>query len=388
MLAVYESCLPTLSKLRESISGLQADLKERDKILLDFTTVATTQAKHIAHLTASGAGDQSVTATNNTTLPWTGSITTRTPTPALAESRWHRQGAKPKSSALSTTFAPQSRSASSWRVEQEHRPGIGVCLSSLTPPFHPGQEEPRPGATNIGLHPVTIVPPGSRRHALRSSAPLCASDRDLHEVEVHNGRTFCHPGARVSEFASSALQLTARHSLASTLVLEAGINDLRNQQSEVLKQDFISLVDRLLDTGKRLIMSGPLPAPCYGDVTTSRLCRLHLWLKGHCLSKSYISVSASVGNMVLISADRYIAICDPMFYSTKVTVKRVQLCICLCWIFSAVHSSWMLRDLLKQPGRHSHFTNRSNRTFSARFSPQASPPEDSGRSGPRGHLPA
>ncbi|XP_049449890.1 trace amine-associated receptor 9-like [Epinephelus fuscoguttatus] len=65
-----------------------------------------------------------------------------------------------------------------------------------------------------------------------------------------------------------------------------------------------------------------------------------------------LTVSVSVGNMVLISVDRYIAICDPMFYSTKVTLKRVQLCICLCWIFSAVHSSWMLRDSLKQPGRY------------------------------------
>nr|XP_033471208.1 trace amine-associated receptor 8a-like [Epinephelus lanceolatus] len=66
----------------------------------------------------------------------------------------------------------------------------------------------------------------------------------------------------------------------------------------------------------------------------------------------FLSVSASVGNMVLLSADRYIAICDPMFYSIKVTVKRVRLCICLCLLLSAVHSSWMLRDFLKQPGRY------------------------------------
>ena len=45
MLAVCESCLPTLSKLRESVSGLRADLMERDKILMDFSTVAATQAK-------------------------------------------------------------------------------------------------------------------------------------------------------------------------------------------------------------------------------------------------------------------------------------------------------------------------------------------------------
>ncbi|XP_071338878.1 trace amine-associated receptor 13c-like [Trachinotus anak] len=66
----------------------------------------------------------------------------------------------------------------------------------------------------------------------------------------------------------------------------------------------------------------------------------------------YLIVSVSVGNTVLISIDRYIAICDPMFYSTKVTVKRVQLCVCLCWIFSAVHSTWILRDFLKQPNRY------------------------------------
>ncbi|TWW54102.1 hypothetical protein D4764_0145690 [Takifugu flavidus] len=95
----------------------------------------------------------------------------------------------------------------------------------------------------------------------------------VRHVAVHDGRTFCHPGApRVAEVTSSALQLSAQHPSASTLVLEAGINDLKFQQSEVLKQDFISLVDRLLDTGKRLIISGPLPLPRYGDVITSRPC--------------------------------------------------------------------------------------------------------------------
>ena len=100
----------------------------------------------------------------------------------------------------------------------------------------------------------------------------------VRHVAVHGGRTFCHPGACVKEVTSSALKLCTQHSSASTLVLEAGINDIKNQQSEVLKREFISLVDRLLDTGKRLIISGPLPPPRCGDVTTSRLRQLHLWL--------------------------------------------------------------------------------------------------------------
>ena len=63
-----------------------------------------------------------------------------------------------------------------------------------------------------------------------------------------------------------------------------------NQQSEVLKRDYVSLVDRLLDMGKRLIIAGPLPPPRYGDITTSRLRQLHLWLKGYCLKKSILFV--------------------------------------------------------------------------------------------------
>ncbi|XP_029981080.1 trace amine-associated receptor 13c-like [Sphaeramia orbicularis] len=67
---------------------------------------------------------------------------------------------------------------------------------------------------------------------------------------------------------------------------------------------------------------------------------------------AFLVVSVSVGNMVLISIDRYVAICDPMLYPTKVTPRRVQICIYMCWIFSTIHASWILRDLLKQPGRY------------------------------------
>ncbi|XP_031156182.1 trace amine-associated receptor 13c-like [Sander lucioperca] len=67
---------------------------------------------------------------------------------------------------------------------------------------------------------------------------------------------------------------------------------------------------------------------------------------------SYTITSASVGTMVLISIDRYVAICDPLHYSTKVTEKRVQVCVCLCWICSVIFQSLVLKDTLKQPGRY------------------------------------
>ncbi|KAM9347774.1 trace amine-associated receptor 13c-like [Symphorus nematophorus] len=66
----------------------------------------------------------------------------------------------------------------------------------------------------------------------------------------------------------------------------------------------------------------------------------------------YIITSASIANMVLISVDRYVAICDPLHYSTKVTQKRVQICVCLCWMCSVLCHSLLLKDNLEQPGRY------------------------------------
>ncbi|XP_026150756.1 trace amine-associated receptor 4-like [Mastacembelus armatus] len=67
---------------------------------------------------------------------------------------------------------------------------------------------------------------------------------------------------------------------------------------------------------------------------------------------AYIITTASVGTMVLISIDRYVAICDPLHYSIRVTQKRVQVCVCLCWSCSVIFDSLLLKDNLKQPGRY------------------------------------
>ncbi|XP_044073677.1 trace amine-associated receptor 13c-like isoform X2 [Siniperca chuatsi] len=66
----------------------------------------------------------------------------------------------------------------------------------------------------------------------------------------------------------------------------------------------------------------------------------------------FITVSVSVGDMVLISADRYVAICDPLHYPTRVTMTRVKLCVCLCWLCSVFYSSLYLKDNLTQPDRY------------------------------------
>lgn len=65
----------------------------------------------------------------------------------------------------------------------------------------------------------------------------------------------------------------------------------------------------------------------------------------------YIITSASVANMVLISVDRYVAICDPLHYSTKVTTKRAKTSVFLCWLCSILYRIVLLNDHLEKPGR-------------------------------------
>ncbi|XP_056880330.1 trace amine-associated receptor 13c-like [Takifugu flavidus] len=60
---------------------------------------------------------------------------------------------------------------------------------------------------------------------------------------------------------------------------------------------------------------------------------------------SYILTSASVGNMVLISVDRYVAICYPLRYSS-IKPSTVKICVSVCWISSIIYNLILLKDNL------------------------------------------
>ncbi|XP_029980172.1 trace amine-associated receptor 13c-like [Sphaeramia orbicularis] len=87
------------------------------------------------------------------------------------------------------------------------------------------------------------------------------------------------------------------------------------------------------------------------------LLKMTCWFLGDSMCSLYTflawwSVSASVGDMVLISVDRYVAICDPLHYTNKVTVKRVKVCICLCWFCSGCFCFGILNDGLTHLGKY------------------------------------
>ncbi|XP_053178999.1 trace amine-associated receptor 13c-like [Scomber japonicus] len=63
---------------------------------------------------------------------------------------------------------------------------------------------------------------------------------------------------------------------------------------------------------------------------------------------SFILTSSSVGSMVLISVDRYVAICAPLHYSSMITTKRAKICVSLCWLCSVIYNFIILKDHLSQ----------------------------------------
>nr|XP_043907415.1 trace amine-associated receptor 13c-like [Solea senegalensis] len=64
---------------------------------------------------------------------------------------------------------------------------------------------------------------------------------------------------------------------------------------------------------------------------------------------SFSLTSASVGTMVLISVDRYVAICDPLSYTTKVTEKQVKISVSLCWACSVFYNGVIMNVFLSDP---------------------------------------
>ncbi|KAF6725983.1 Trace amine-associated receptor 7e [Oryzias melastigma] len=78
------------------------------------------------------------------------------------------------------------------------------------------------------------------------------------------------------------------------------------------------------------------------------------WLLGRLMCAlapflSYCLISGSLGHMVLISVDRYLAICQPLLYPSRVTLSRVVFLICLCWGCSALYNGCILMGHLRRP---------------------------------------
>ncbi|KAM9710636.1 trace amine-associated receptor 13c-like [Menidia menidia] len=80
------------------------------------------------------------------------------------------------------------------------------------------------------------------------------------------------------------------------------------------------------------------------------------WYLGDHICVLYIAINSvvftvPVGTMVLISIDRYVAICYPLHYHYKITARRVLVVNVLCWVCFVLYVSVVMWDVFLQPGR-------------------------------------
>ncbi|XP_018971253.2 trace amine-associated receptor 13c-like [Cyprinus carpio] len=66
----------------------------------------------------------------------------------------------------------------------------------------------------------------------------------------------------------------------------------------------------------------------------------------------YVVVIASLGNMIIISVDRFIAVNDPLRYPLKVNTNKAVVSIVVNWLFSFLYSFYLLYDFLLHPERN------------------------------------
>ncbi|XP_063049729.1 uncharacterized protein LOC134463344 isoform X1 [Engraulis encrasicolus] len=154
------------------------------------------------------------------------------------------------------------------------------------PPSHqvpkplPQRVRPRSRRTLATPRQITREQP-AHSEPRRPSTVLIGSSMVRH-VTLRNAQTWCLPGALVADVQSNVPDALSQYPTATTLIVHAGSNDIRLQQSKKLESDFLSLINTLSSTGKKYAISGPIPSVCFSAFQFSRIRQLHVWLMRHC----------------------------------------------------------------------------------------------------------
>ena len=130
----------------------------------------------------------------------------------------------------------------------------------------------------------------SQKELMTGPQTLIVGDVAVKEVNSFcskkNTNVLCFTNDMVSDISEKILDIVAEHPTAKSLILHTGACDVVKQQSEVLKQDFTDLLNKVRSLDTVVFVSGPLPTVRRGDERFSRLLMLNRWLKATCAAQS------------------------------------------------------------------------------------------------------
>ncbi|XP_048009103.1 uncharacterized protein LOC125243464 [Megalobrama amblycephala] len=151
-----------------------------------------------------------------------------------------------------------------------------------------------------------LLPPPIFEVSVRNRfSPLCEAERDAVVIQesiichVHattakgKVRSHCFPGARVLDVATQVPAILNGDESIGAVVLHAGVNDTRLRQTEVLKQDFRSLIETVQATSPatKIIVPGPLQTYRPGNERFTRLFALNEWLMSWCTEQKLLFIN-------------------------------------------------------------------------------------------------
>uniref|UniRef100_A0A671QH07 SGNH hydrolase-type esterase domain-containing protein n=1 Tax=Sinocyclocheilus anshuiensis TaxID=1608454 RepID=A0A671QH07_9TELE len=188
--------------------------------------------------------------------------------------RWHKQGARPKGSRLSRVSRIAAVASSTADMAMTRL----VNTDILPPPIH--LENRFEALMNAGEESPNVIKHGSdqpaaniatNRHSRSSRQRLSAQsaaeprtlivgDSIIRNISSRNSATFCFPQATVSDLNKELWKILMKHKTANRIIIHVGKNDIRKEQSELLKKDFSELFETLRRLKVQSFISGPLPA--------------------------------------------------------------------------------------------------------------------------------
>ena len=116
---------------------------------------------------------------------------------------------------------------------------------------------------------------------------LIVGDYTLKNVRSStNTKVLIYPNDTVSDLTRRIGNIVEEHPNVQNIVLHIGTNDVVKRESEVLKKDFIDLLNTVSYLKAEVTISGPLPPIGRGDEKFSRLMNLNTFLYSTCSARS------------------------------------------------------------------------------------------------------